>query len=716
MLNRSFIVLKIRIFLVKVARILGSPTLSFSIPFYFGPYSCLQKLTLMPGNFGDARLNNYILEATYRSLSTGIQSLYNLPFFYPFPYMLGFTENLLGSSLFYIFPRMLGLSMETSYQLWYLISFVLNFASAYYCARLLKCSRLESNLVALIFTFALPVYARTGHTQFAFRFCIPFVITYLILFLEKTKSKYILLLYFWLSWLLWCNIYLTFFCILFLNFVFLSFLSHFILSSEKTKGKVGFLLSSFQPNSIFRHKTYIISFFAISLCNLIVLVPYWKCVELYRIARSKDEIISMLPRFSSYLFTEMSFAGKIFGGLKSSLPMAHEHQMFPGLIIATLLVCSFFLWSKHKNDVVYKSFLYSLLLIFLVTLCVKEESFWCLICSVPFFSGIRVLTRIDLVLLFPAAYICIKNLSQISLGSRTRSCIYIVCYLGICIESSFALPQFSYKKDWIRRNENMTNKLLQVSTQNRVLMFSNNPPYLNDEIDAMFAGLISGCPVVNGYSGSIVPGGNADLRPGQINELPRRLFIYKKLSIEKNLRSEKLEALLGKITPIGFEMNTEEYYEYLCLLKPSNVSVASESYPFSISSKLKLNILSKKKSISQNWIFVFLEIYNENNFPISCISSKNTPIRISWRFHNAKNVSFPGWDSRAELPFDLPHGKSVLVIPIHNERVIESGSLEVTLVQESLFWLHDHGLETCRIDWEKINQACGEPRAYGEIF
>jgi hypothetical protein len=65
----------------------------FLLFFFFIPFSQLSNLSLMPGDVGDARLNNYFLENIYLFFKGKSDSLWHLGFFYPFPFTGGFSDN-----------------------------------------------------------------------------------------------------------------------------------------------------------------------------------------------------------------------------------------------------------------------------------------------------------------------------------------------------------------------------------------------------------------------------------------------------------------------------------------------------------------------------------------------------------------------------------------------------------------------------------------------
>lgn len=90
----------------------------------FGP-----KRSLIPGDLGDARLNNYILEHGHRWLIGKEHSFWDAPFMFPRENTMALTGNHMGTMPFYSALRGLGLSREGAFQGWILLMFVLNYGT-----------------------------------------------------------------------------------------------------------------------------------------------------------------------------------------------------------------------------------------------------------------------------------------------------------------------------------------------------------------------------------------------------------------------------------------------------------------------------------------------------------------------------------------------------------------------------------------------------------
>ena len=106
------------------------------------------NLALIPGDLGDARFNNYVLEHFFQWLSGHVESYWDAPFFYPFQQVTAFSDNLLGSVIFYVPWRALGFDRETAFQLWIIIGYVLNYLSAAWVLRKMNFKPVASGLGA----------------------------------------------------------------------------------------------------------------------------------------------------------------------------------------------------------------------------------------------------------------------------------------------------------------------------------------------------------------------------------------------------------------------------------------------------------------------------------------------------------------------------------------------------------------------------------------
>jgi hypothetical protein len=127
----------------------------------------------LPGDPADNRLNNYILEHGYRYLTGREASFWDAPMFFPTAATTTTSDAHLGMLPAYAALRACGLSPEGAFQGYFLIPFVLNFASAGWAVRRLGFGPTAAAVGAYLFTFALPLSGQLAHVQLFPRFLVP---------------------------------------------------------------------------------------------------------------------------------------------------------------------------------------------------------------------------------------------------------------------------------------------------------------------------------------------------------------------------------------------------------------------------------------------------------------------------------------------------------------------------------------------------------------
>lgn len=92
-----------------------------------------------PGDPGDARFNNLVLEHDYLALR-GIYEWFSPSQFFPTKGTLGYSDTHFGTLPFYAAARFAGLSIERSFQIWFVL---IALANALACVRLLRALRVD---------------------------------------------------------------------------------------------------------------------------------------------------------------------------------------------------------------------------------------------------------------------------------------------------------------------------------------------------------------------------------------------------------------------------------------------------------------------------------------------------------------------------------------------------------------------------------------------
>ncbi|HEY8795639.1 MAG TPA: hypothetical protein VIM15_11905, partial [Gemmatimonadaceae bacterium] len=143
----------------------------------------LSGLSRMQSDWGDTRLNNYILEHGYRWLTgvPGHERFWSPPVFFPAPNTAAYSDVLLGVAPFYWPWRLVGFQPDTAFQLWLLTIGTLNFLSALLLfSRGFRCRPVASAIGAMLLSFAAVRTAQVMHAQLIAHFYLAIAILALL--------------------------------------------------------------------------------------------------------------------------------------------------------------------------------------------------------------------------------------------------------------------------------------------------------------------------------------------------------------------------------------------------------------------------------------------------------------------------------------------------------------------------------------------------------
>jgi len=688
----------------------------FSVFFFIGPFRLLDKMKYMPGDLGDSRFLLYILEATYKFICGEIDSIYNLTFFYPFPYTLGYSDHLFGSTLIYSLLRFLQFEPHLAYQFWYLLSFAANFFSCLFCLKKLRFNDSSSLIGSLIFTFALPVYERTGHCQLAYRFGVCFAITYFLLFIQKRKPAYLLTCLTMVVWQNACSIYLGFFTMVFV--LLLTIIS--IISKRNGIRLFCQQVAGIVTNVSLKVKViYCFWLTALILAQILVYYPYWKTASFYHVSRQHSEIFQYLPQIQSYFTSKVSSLYNLNINESKNLTCPGEKRMFFGFSVCLALIVFFAQGVNGKNTRMMRNLLLSSTALIVLTLSIRNLSLWCAFMDLPLFSGIRAVARLDLVLLMPICIfssMAIQNLKNYFVSKSKFTTVFLLFLFLILVEFSCVKPYITEKKVWQERLAKKCAELKSYINNDNFAVFANNnqAAFWVEELDAMWAGLVLKIPVMNGYSGSS-PGGLQPFCSANDFCAVAKRFIYFQNLKGKSRQGTTYENLIKSFVPIGFELNKISFDEYLHTYLPSKVTEKTYDYDCLIAKEFSIKVLGKKVDKYSCWRFIFIELSNNSNETLASLYPMGHPIRLSYRFLTKNETALSGWDARVEIPFDIPsHKKSTLMIPIKREIATNGEFIEISIVQEGLFWFHQFGFQPCQQRLSDVQEIKGNIYCFGE--
>ena len=404
----------------------------------------------MPGDLGDARLNNLFLEHFFRWLTRLDPDYWNATFFYPYQKTIAFSDNLLGSAPFYAVFRLIGLDQVSAYQGWYILGYGFNFAAAAYVLGRLKLKPLAVGAGAFFFTFGLPLLAQENHAQLLYRFGIPLACYLLWRFYEAPRLRYLVGVGFWLVWQFYLTIYNGIFLLLLLAalVVLLSFCvpaqsirQRLLLWPQRVK-------QAWLQAPIIGKMLALLAIVALGAAFAGLIRPYYWVSRVYGFSRSWDVVSTMLPNWRSYFLADRSLLWNS-TSLFSGMPARHEQQLFPGIAVLALVVLGIAGRFKTKNHrLAWLHFLAAALLVVL-TLEIRGASLYRFIWQIPGMNSLRAVTRVQLVVMWPltlyTAWVIDGLLGQLRPRLRWMK---VIAYLaaGLLLAESVFYNHLTYNK------------------------------------------------------------------------------------------------------------------------------------------------------------------------------------------------------------------------------------------------------------------------------
>lgn len=523
-------------------------------------------MTLVPGNLVDNRFNNYVLEHFFRWLSGLDKDFWNATFFYPFPLTIAFSDNLLGSAFIYGLLRGAGLDMSTAFQGWYIFGFCLNYVASTFALSRLKLKPLGIAVGAFFFTFGLPILAQEIHAQLLYRFGVPLTCYFLVSFYEEPQLRKLLAVIFWLAWQFYLTIYVGIFLVLLL--VALAFWLPFSFPAISFWDRLAAwpkrLRQAWLQASVLERILFMAAGLVMFACLAALLWPYFRVTRLYGFSREWKSVSSMLPQPQSYIVNEKailwnSLAGPFVNPLLSNLnavSLVQEHQLFPGIaVVITLLAGLVALRSADNHRVAWLCFWAALTLVVL-TLRVNDFSLYQYISHIPGINGIRAVTRIELVVMWPISIFLASTVDAL----RTKSsgefpwpvvAAYFLAGLMV-VESTLFFSHTAFPKAVAEARLDGLRQQLPDSVPYQPILFvgpdKTSPPRYVD-IDVMLVAQERGWSTMNGYSGNFPPGYRSTNR---CNQLPIALEYYMMFAGVSNQVS-LYQGLMERVVLINFQ-------------------------------------------------------------------------------------------------------------------------------------------------------------------
>ena len=372
----------------------------FSCIYFFAFNIIGSSYEFFPGDLGDARFNNYLLEHSYQFFCGNINSFWNAPFIFPEKNIITYSDNLIGSAPFYSLFRLIGQDRETSFQNWFIVMTALNYTSCYILLKYLFKNSYAAVLGAIIFTSSIALQAQIGHAQTIPRFPIPLAILFGLLFTKELNPKYFFLMLLMLSYQLYCGIYLGFLLIIPITLLIVTSIiikRNLYFTKIKEVRWLSLITVTLVINAIF---------------IAILLLPYKERADLGGLYLYED-IVTSVPTLKSYFYSN---SGSILWGKLEHIADDYlcywDYRIFPGGVATLSIVFCLYMFLKsfnikrnfNENNYHYLILFFMCSFTFLFFIRVNNLSLYKILFNIPGFASMRALQRIiNIELVFYAA-------------------------------------------------------------------------------------------------------------------------------------------------------------------------------------------------------------------------------------------------------------------------------------------------------------------------
>lgn len=494
----------------NVARVLIPVLFCIAAAFMVHHPMVLTGFDVMQVDPGDTRLNNYLLEHTYRFLtqSPGHESFWDVPFFYPQKNVGAFSDVLLSVSPPYVLFRTAGFEPDTSLQLWMVVLTVLNFVAGYFFLRIcFSVQRVPAALGATLFSAACSRVAQLGHQQMMSQVFI--VLCFIALYklfsgntAESAKAGRVR----WktTSWIV------AFFAAGVAQ-CYAGFYNAFFLAFTLTLA-LGVVV--FMPSLRRRGMRLVRGHWPVmagcALVGILLLLPlflhYAGAAGVCGARGWEEDVVAVLPRPQSWFYMgnrNWFYASLADVPLFAELQFNHEHAV--GIGFLTLGVAGAGLVRNRRRTGVRLLLAVSVLIVLSATFWPAGLTVWRVVYDIcPGAAGVRTVCRIGLLLLIPAS---VGLALFVRSGGRRRTWWQVPLVLLCLLEQGQTTATFD--KHESRRN--VADIAARVDRNCRAFYATvhNNAvakcPEWEISIDALWAQMHTGVPTVNGYAGKWPP-------------------------------------------------------------------------------------------------------------------------------------------------------------------------------------------------------------------
>lgn len=480
---------------------------TWSVPLaVFGP-----ERALVPGDLGDARFNNYVLEHFHQYITGKEASYWDAPMMYPEKNTIARSDNLLGTAPIYSLFRSNGFSRESAFQLWLLMLFSLNFWCCFIALREWAGDAVLAACGAFIFAYGIHNQGELPHAQMFPKFMVPLAFLFLWRHLRTGSVRQLVWATAAVVYQIYCGAYLG---LMLIYGLFFLLLGHVI--AHRGEWLQHFRQRAFTPRVL-------LVLVGPGIALLPLALPYWSAQGIGEDRTFKD-IAGAVPRLSSLFSSHpAAMSWETLDHVGSGLPGSGDHHLFMGGIpwLAVLAV-PLLLWAWRKDRMAHRTLL-ALSVAFagswLFCLRFGGLSLYELVFRIPGFSDMRSITRIIHVEAMFFLILLMLVLRKAVQQRRTRWAVMLLLPLLVVQDHRWNMrhiPRFN-KYD---AQELVDRIAMDISTQrdtsHKVIAYMplRNIAEKEDlhqgtidlQLSAMLAAQQLHVTTVNGYSGSYPPG------------------------------------------------------------------------------------------------------------------------------------------------------------------------------------------------------------------
>ena len=459
-------------------------------------------LSMYPGDFGDGRFNNFILEHGHRFLTGQESSLWEAHFMYPEAQVVTFSDNLIGTVPLYSLWRALGCDIETSFQLWYILVTVFNFTACYFFLKWLFHNRYAAVLGAFVFAFSLTLQTQVTHAQTFPRFFIPLAILFLLLYHKALHPKYLFAAFLMLVWQFYSGIYLGF-----MLSVPFGLLLIWILYQQRI-----------ELRHSLRNKKWLLQSALAIVVNfallLVLMVPYY-LRSLQFPGTPYCDVVGTIPTIRSFFCSKYgTFFWNSLNHVTKDYPTYYDHQLFPGIVTLLAfmaLVITFIFFRKRLRLETHLQLFWPLVGVGLVTMLLffryNIYSLYYFLYHVPGFRSMRALTRIiNVEVVFFALAVALVSYLLLRKWKKYAALLFVV-FLGALAIDNFLIKGEAYtvrKHDVQIRTAALT-KMMTGIPKGSIVAYEpvdDRVPMYFHQLDAMLSAQQLGLQCINAYTGT----------------------------------------------------------------------------------------------------------------------------------------------------------------------------------------------------------------------